>query len=93
MSGVYNYDIQPSNDPFVEAAEVALRRLMESVFPGALAVNMFPFLAKLPGWLPGMGFQKFCAGAYTESDSINRTCAILNSRYSGAGSPDEKRAV
>ncbi|KAJ7069771.1 cytochrome P450 [Mycena amicta] len=61
LSTVYGYDIEPMNDSFVTLAENAVQKLGESVFPGAVAVNMFPWLRHLPGWLPGCGFQQFCA--------------------------------
>ncbi|KAA1473750.1 cytochrome P450 [Dentipellis sp. KUC8613] len=51
----------PEDDKFVRAAEDALSMLSYSVFPGATAVNVFPFLRYLPGWLPGMGFKPFAA--------------------------------
>ncbi|KAF7299009.1 Cytochrome P450 [Mycena indigotica] len=61
MASVYGYDIQPVNDSFVSLVRAAVERLGESVFPGAVAVNKFPWLRHFPGWLPGFGFQKFCA--------------------------------
>ncbi|TFY60735.1 hypothetical protein EVG20_g7315 [Dentipellis fragilis] len=51
----------PEDDKFVRAAEDALSMLSYSVFPGATAVNVFPFLRHLPGWLPGLGFKPFAA--------------------------------
>ncbi|KAF7288548.1 Cytochrome P450 [Mycena chlorophos] len=60
MAVVYGYDIAPANDQYVALAEAAVQKLGESVFPGAKAVNTFPFLRHLPGWLPGFGFQRFC---------------------------------
>ncbi|KAJ6605697.1 cytochrome P450 [Mycena sp. CBHHK59/15] len=61
MSTVYGYDVEPMNDHFVTLSERAVKKLGESVFPGAAAVNAFPILRHLPGWLPGCGFQRFAA--------------------------------
>ncbi|KAF7346399.1 O-methylsterigmatocystin oxidoreductase [Mycena sanguinolenta] len=39
------------------------KKLSDSVFPGAAAVNTFPILRYLPSWMPGAGFQRFAAEA------------------------------
>ncbi|KAF7374573.1 O-methylsterigmatocystin oxidoreductase [Mycena sanguinolenta] len=61
MATVYGYEVQPTNDHFVGLAEDAIKRLSDSVFPGAVAVNTFPILRHLPSWMPGAGFQRFAA--------------------------------
>ncbi|KAF7374549.1 O-methylsterigmatocystin oxidoreductase [Mycena sanguinolenta] len=61
MATVYGYEVQPTNDHFVGLAEDAVKRLSDSVFPGAVAVNTFPILRHLPLWMPGAGFQRFAA--------------------------------
>ncbi|KAI0064142.1 cytochrome P450 [Artomyces pyxidatus] len=69
MSIAYGYDIAPKNDRFVDIAEQALEMFSAAFFPGAAIVNAFPFLARLPGWLPGMGFKaisKRCLELTTE---------------------------
>jgi hypothetical protein len=62
MSIVYGYDVQPYNDRFVTISENAVKKMAESLFPGAMAVNTFPILRYLPSWFPGAGFQHFAAG-------------------------------
>ncbi|KAI0044341.1 cytochrome P450 [Auriscalpium vulgare] len=57
MSLVYGYDVADSGDPFIDTAEKLLTLASESILPGALLVNDFPFLQHLPEWLPGMGFM------------------------------------
>ncbi|KAJ6559149.1 cytochrome P450 [Mycena vulgaris] len=61
MQMVYGYQVKPSDDHFVTLSENAVKKLSDSVLPGAAAVNAFPFLRHLPGWLPGCGFQYFAA--------------------------------
>ncbi|KAJ7773417.1 cytochrome P450 [Mycena metata] len=62
MATVYGYEIQrETNDYFVTLSENAANILVASVLPGALAVNVFPILRHLPGWLPGCGFQQIAA--------------------------------
>jgi len=61
MSTVYGYEVKPSNDHFVALSENANKKLGESIFPGAAAVNAFPILKHLPSWMPGAGFQRFAA--------------------------------
>ncbi|KAF7324284.1 O-methylsterigmatocystin oxidoreductase [Mycena sanguinolenta] len=61
MATVYGYEVQPSNDHFVALSENAMKKLSDSFFPGAVAVNAFPILRYLPSWVPGAGFQRFAA--------------------------------
>ncbi|KAF7374558.1 Cytochrome p450 [Mycena sanguinolenta] len=61
MAIVYGYEVQPTNDHFVGLAEDAVKRISDSVFPGAVAVNTFPILRYLPSWMPGTDFQRFAA--------------------------------
>ncbi|KAF7374525.1 O-methylsterigmatocystin oxidoreductase [Mycena sanguinolenta] len=61
MEIVYGYEVQPINDHFVGLAEDAMKRLSDSFFPGAVAVNTFPILRYLPSWMPGADFQRFAA--------------------------------
>ncbi|KAF7346387.1 Cytochrome p450 [Mycena sanguinolenta] len=61
MATLYGYEVQPDNDHFVALSENAIKKLSESVFPGAMAVNTFPILRYLPSWMPGAGFQRFAA--------------------------------
>ncbi|KAF7374507.1 O-methylsterigmatocystin oxidoreductase [Mycena sanguinolenta] len=61
MATVYGYEVQPTNDHFVDISEDAMKRLSDSFFPGAVAVNTFPILRYLPSWMPGAGFQRFAA--------------------------------
>ncbi|KAJ6585088.1 cytochrome P450 [Mycena capillaripes] len=59
MATTYGYDIKPTHDRFVDLAEDAVKRLGDSVFPGAFTVNTFPFLRHLPSWFPGCSFHRF----------------------------------
>ncbi|KAF7374531.1 O-methylsterigmatocystin oxidoreductase [Mycena sanguinolenta] len=61
MAAVYGYEVQPTNDHFVGLAEDAMKRVSDSVFPGAMAVNTFPILRYLPSWMPGADFKRFAA--------------------------------
>ncbi|KAJ7259499.1 cytochrome P450 [Mycena haematopus] len=61
MATVYGYEVQPNNDHFVALSENVVKKLAESFFPGAVAVNTFPILRYLPSWMPGAGFKRFAA--------------------------------
>ncbi|TFY55722.1 hypothetical protein EVG20_g9214 [Dentipellis fragilis] len=62
----------PDEDRFVRAAEDSMAMLSGAVFPGAMVVNVFPFLRHLPEWLPGMGFQAYARRCKEiTSDMIN----------------------
>lgn len=67
MSTVYGYNVGPVNDRFVLISEAAVRKLGESVFPGAAIVNAFPLLRYLPSWMPGCGFKRFAEGLWLYS--------------------------
>jgi hypothetical protein len=62
MATIYGYDIKPTHDRFVDLAEDAVKKLSDSVFPGAFAVNTFPFLRHLPSWFPGCSFHQYAKG-------------------------------
>ncbi|KAA1473745.1 cytochrome P450 [Dentipellis sp. KUC8613] len=62
----------PDEDRFVRAAEDSMAMLSGAIFPGAMIVNVFPFLQHLPEWLPGMGFQAYARRCKEiTSDMIN----------------------
>ncbi|KAF7374544.1 O-methylsterigmatocystin oxidoreductase [Mycena sanguinolenta] len=61
MATVYGYEVQPTNDHFVSICEDTVKRLSDSFFPGAVAVNTFPMLRYLPSWMPGADFQRYAA--------------------------------
>ncbi|KAF7346306.1 O-methylsterigmatocystin oxidoreductase [Mycena sanguinolenta] len=61
MATVYGYEVQPTNDHFVALSESAMKKLSNSFFPGAMAVNTLPILRYLPSWMPGAGFQRYPA--------------------------------
>ncbi|KAF7374576.1 O-methylsterigmatocystin oxidoreductase [Mycena sanguinolenta] len=61
MAIVYGYEVQRTDDHFVGLAKDAIKRISDSYFPGAVAVNTFPILRYLPSWMPGANFQRFAA--------------------------------
>ncbi|KAF7357540.1 O-methylsterigmatocystin oxidoreductase [Mycena sanguinolenta] len=61
MATLYGYQVQSANDYFVALSESAVKKVSESTFPGAMAVNTFPILRYLPSWMPGAGFQRYAA--------------------------------
>ena len=57
----YAIDVQESNDPYILAAEEAMKGISEAGVPGAFWVDVFPVLKYVPSWFPGTGFQKKAA--------------------------------
>ncbi|KAI0052367.1 CyP450 monooxygenase [Auriscalpium vulgare] len=53
----YGYDVENSQDIILAKSRSLAHVAAPLVLPGALLVNTFPSLARLPGWLPGMGFK------------------------------------
>uniref|UniRef100_A0A0W0F3U8 Cytochrome P450 n=1 Tax=Moniliophthora roreri TaxID=221103 RepID=A0A0W0F3U8_MONRR len=59
MAIVYGHDVAPTNDHFVEIAEKAVATLAQTATSSvAFAMNLFPIIRFLPGWLPGCKFQE-----------------------------------
>ncbi|KAF9241875.1 cytochrome P450 [Melanogaster broomeanus] len=54
MMILYGHDSAPTNDPFVEFAEKGMDAIVKAARPETAALlNIFPFLLKLPTWMPG----------------------------------------
>ena len=58
MSLMYGYIPESFDDPAIEAAEESVRLATTLLLPGSTLANVFPFLTKLPAWLPGTGFKR-----------------------------------
>ncbi|KEQ59892.1 putative cytochrome P450 [Aureobasidium melanogenum CBS 110374] len=59
---VYDYTIEPfKKDPLVDLVDEAMEQFSQASVPGRWMVDIFPFLANLPSWVPGTGFQKTAA--------------------------------
>ena len=59
MSLLFDYDVAPKSDPYIEIAETAIRNLGIGVTPGKFLVNVIPALRYIPEWFPGTAFHKF----------------------------------
>ncbi|KAG9316767.1 cytochrome P450 [Chiua virens] len=54
MSIVYGYDTAPTNDPYVEYVERGIKVVAKAAeAKRAALLEMFPFLLRLPAWMPG----------------------------------------
>ncbi|KAG1747595.1 cytochrome P450 [Suillus lakei] len=58
----YGYEVKDDNDPLVDLADRAMDGISQATAPGAFMVDMLPFLAKVPAWFPGAGFQRTARG-------------------------------
>ncbi|KAJ7672763.1 CyP450 monooxygenase [Mycena rosella] len=72
MATMYGYQVEPIEDHFVTLSEEAVKMLSDTTLPGAAAVNAFPFLRHLPGWLPGCGFQYFAAECRKRTEEMQQ---------------------
>ncbi|KAJ7116496.1 cytochrome P450 [Mycena epipterygia] len=61
ISIAYGLDVQPSNDPYVNAARAALRAMSLAAVPGKFLVDIIPPLKFVPSWFPGGGFRRKAA--------------------------------
>jgi cytochrome P450 len=56
---VYGYNIEPHGpDALIGKVGEAMEQFSAATVPGKWAVDMLPFLEKLPDWLPGTGFKQ-----------------------------------
>ncbi|KAJ7204583.1 cytochrome P450 [Mycena rebaudengoi] len=58
MSIAYGIDTLPSNDPYMETAEVAIDAITQAGIPGRYLVDMIPILKYVPAWFIGAGFKR-----------------------------------
>ncbi|KAJ7625703.1 cytochrome P450 [Roridomyces roridus] len=58
LSSTYGIEALPSDDPYVELADEAMRGLAAGNVPGVWLVDIFPILKYLPSWFPGAGFKR-----------------------------------
>ncbi|KAJ7251336.1 cytochrome P450 [Mycena rebaudengoi] len=58
MSIAYSIDTLPSNDPYMETAEAALKAIAQAIVPGRYLVDMIPILKYVPAWFIGAGFKR-----------------------------------
>ena len=58
MAMMYGYNVESIHDPFIKAAEKCVQLGAPLLTPGGSLVNLFPFLAKIPPWIPGAASQK-----------------------------------
>lgn len=58
ISIAYGIDVQPKNDPYVQAAEESVHTLLEAAVPGVFFVDSIPMLKYIPEWVPGATFKR-----------------------------------
>lgn len=59
MSAVYSYDAARRHDHMIKRATMALEIILKEMRPEVAAVfSAFPFLLRLPSWLPGMRLKR-----------------------------------
>ncbi|CAA7269889.1 unnamed protein product [Cyclocybe aegerita] len=68
MSIMYNYDIKPQHDPYVQVAEKAMQSLSDPAFVSL--VEAIPPLRYLPAWFPWAGFQKLAQETKEATDTM-----------------------
>ncbi|KAF8196263.1 putative monooxygenase [Mycena galopus ATCC 62051] len=54
----YGHYVTGEQDPFLTTPLAAMETFSQASAPGMWAVDFLPFLANIPSWLPGTGFQK-----------------------------------
>ncbi|KAI0047790.1 cytochrome P450 [Auriscalpium vulgare] len=64
MSLAYGYEVRRYDDAHLKNARSALDIATKAALPGALLVNDFPFLRRIPAWVPWLSYQPFARVAY-----------------------------
>ncbi|EIW83762.1 cytochrome P450 [Coniophora puteana RWD-64-598 SS2] len=71
MAMTYGYETKPNQDPIVDNVEELIRLLEKELAPErAVALTMFPFLARVPSWFPGGGFKESIARGQSFSERV-----------------------
>ncbi|KDQ55439.1 hypothetical protein JAAARDRAFT_692211 [Jaapia argillacea MUCL 33604] len=65
MSILYDYEVNPNHDRYLEVVEQVMDMMGHAFNPGAFLVNVIPQLQYLPEWFPGMGFKDFARRCLT----------------------------
>ncbi|QRV79345.1 cytochrome P450 family protein [Ceratobasidium sp. AG-Ba] len=55
---IYGYPLAVADDPFLLDQMTLTANLAKAVMPSNFLVNVLPFLAYVPAWLPGAGWKK-----------------------------------
>ena len=55
---VYGVTVESKDDKYYLSALGALEAIAEAFLPGAFLVEYFPFLWRIPSWIPGTGWQQ-----------------------------------
>ncbi|KAJ7584571.1 cytochrome P450 [Mycena floridula] len=58
MSIAYGIQVLPSNDPYLQQSERALRPMSKAAFPGRYFVDFLPLLRYVPEGFPGADFKR-----------------------------------
>ncbi|KAJ7650768.1 cytochrome P450 [Roridomyces roridus] len=61
LSVTYGIDVQASNDPYLQTAQMAVRAMSDAAMPGRYLVDLIPSLKYIPNWFPGVGFKRQAA--------------------------------
>ncbi|KAG6908814.1 hypothetical protein DXG01_003167 [Tephrocybe rancida] len=84
ISIAYGLEVQPKDDPYIDAAERVIRSLFIAAVPGTFLVDSIPALKYVPAWMPFAGFQRTAMewrkqGSIMMSSPFNATkCNIRN---------------
>jgi hypothetical protein len=57
----YSINVLPYNDPYVKAAQEAMKAATELFTAGGFLVDIIPILKYVPEWFPGAEFQRRAA--------------------------------
>ncbi|KJA21689.1 hypothetical protein HYPSUDRAFT_67610 [Hypholoma sublateritium FD-334 SS-4] len=60
MTIMYDHDVAPTNDFFVDLAERHTVLLSTGIFPRSSLFQAFSILRFVPAWFPGAGFKRLC---------------------------------
>jgi len=69
---MYGYDVESIDDPFVTAIDKSVVMSLQLFVPGASLINIFPILAYVPPWFPGVSSRKLAAEVKRLTDEVIR---------------------
>lgn len=81
LETLYGFEVNDSHNSHIEANEQTVESINEFFITGKYWVDVFPILAYIPEWMPGMSFKHKCA-RWTEQVMTMRTMPFETARKS-----------
>jgi hypothetical protein len=70
LSMTYGISVKSSDDPWLALSSRAINSVADAATPGAILVDLLPFLKYVPAFFPGAGFQRVAKDMRVVQESV-----------------------